>query len=345
MLRTQGCLVDKRKMCFTASQTRGAKGENHMESPREWPYSRRSAWITTQERHVARYFAARNVPTRGSGYILANREAWELNLVDPRLKEWIYGIQEAKRAANIPFPIHEYVHHGLSSQALLINLLGPLILDQKWQAFDKILKGAKIPLAGKVTGIDLEHANRSVFNEDTGQPTSFDLACTTGAGEKVFIEFKFTEKGFGGCSLFDVGDCDGQNPADERHRDRCYLVHLGRTYWEKMDTHQLTSAVQTDGTCPLAYFYQAYRELLFALESGGKYVLIYDARNSAFVSNGPVQRGLWIRFLSSLPDSAKASVFSITIQEIADMLDEMGCSWIADLREKHDFHPSNLHAE
>ena len=131
-----------------------------------------------------------------------------------------------------------------------------------------------------------------------GQPTSFDLACETDAGEKVFVEFKFTEKEFGGCSVFSQGDCDGQNPADFRNRDRCYLVHLGRTYWEKMDTYHLTAAVQADSSCPFTYFYQAYRELLFSLESGGKYLLIYDSRNSAFVSEGPIRRGLWVRFQS-----------------------------------------------
>ena len=70
-----------------------------------------------------------------------------------------------KHLAKIPFPIHNNIHHGLSSQALLINLLGPLIVDEQWEKFDKILKRAKLSLNGKISGVDLEYTNRSVFHE------------------------------------------------------------------------------------------------------------------------------------------------------------------------------------
>lgn len=300
-----------------------------------WPYSRRSGWIGAQRRTVTAYFKKRNIPVNSSGYILADRTAWEGNLVDAALKLWLLELQRERQAKGNAFPIHKWIHHGLSSQALLVNLLGPVLRERRWDVMDEVLKQAKLPLAGRIMSVDLEHENRDVFDEHRGQPTSFDLACDTDANERVFIEFKFTEAEFGGCSIFQKGDCDGANAATDH--SSCYLHHIGRGYWDAMDRHGLTATVRSDATCPFAYLYQAYRELLFALERGGNYLLIYDARNSAFVSPGPVgARGLWPRWRASLPAHIQALTFSITIQQVADILEQLGCGWIAELREKHD---------
>lgn len=316
---------------------------NHSKSSRNsWLYARRSEWVPEQEKRVAAYFAKRNRATIGRGYIIADSKAWELNLVDPSLKEWLLQKKEHKRKQHQHFPIHEWIHHGLSSQALLINLVGPLIRDKRWTVFDEVFDSAGLGLKGKVNDVDLEYEDASVFSEH-GQSTSFDLASKTDADEKIFIEFKFTEKEFGGCSLFQKGDCDGENPAPEKDRSGCYLHHHGRKYWEKMDSHGLTATVSSERTCPFANMYQAYREMLFTLERHGKFLLIYDARNTAFVSEpqialeAPKVRGLWTRFVGSLPKSARASTSAVTIQQIVRVLDRPDCPWIADLCEKHDF--------
>jgi hypothetical protein len=300
-----------------------------------WPYPRRSAWIDAQRRTVAAYFKKRNVPVSRDGYILEDRKAWEGNLIDPSLKEWLLELQAERQGAGGAFPIHKWIHHGLSSQALLVNLLGPVLREKRWEVMDEVLKPADLQLAGKIARVDLEREDRSVFNERQGQPTSFDLACETDANERVFIEFKFTEAEFGGCSVFEEGDCDGANAATDH--SLCYLHHLGRRYWNAMDRHGLTATVRADATCPFAFLYQAYRELLFALECGGKYVLVHDARNTAFVSPGPHGvRGLWSRLLSTLPADVRAMTSTLTIQRVADDLERLGCAWIAQLREKHD---------
>lgn len=197
------------------------------------------------------------------------------------------------------------------------------------------LERAQLSVAGKVTSVDLEYEDRSVFNEDQGQPTSFDLVCVTDAGEQIFVEFKYTEREFGGCSVFYEGDCDGANAAEQH--DLCYLHKVKkRLYWKLMDQHKLTDTIRSEATCPLAQFYQAYRELLFALESGGRYLLIYDSRNGAFTSGARRERGLWPRFRSKLPDHVLTKTSGITIQQLADVLEEAGCGWIAELRQKHD---------
>jgi hypothetical protein len=231
----------------------------------DWPYTRRSVWVEAQRRIVASYFNKRGVRTSGEGYILDDRHEWERNLVDATLKDWLLELQKQRRETRRVFPIHKWIHHGLSSQALLINLLGPVIRGKQWLIFDEILKRAGLSLSGRVKNVDLEQEDRNVFNEQSGQPTSFDLACETDTAEKIFVEFKFTEAEFGGCSLFKDGDCDGANAA--ANHSLCYLHHIDRGYWKAMDRHELTGTVLSDTTCPFAELYQAYRELLFALET------------------------------------------------------------------------------
>lgn len=71
----------------------------------------------------------------------------------------------------------------------------------------------------------LEYEDREVLCEDSGQPTSIDLVI--GDPDKsgaLFIECTFTENGFGGCSVFGQGDCEGSNPASDF--SQCYLHHL-----------------------------------------------------------------------------------------------------------------------
>lgn len=55
-----------------------------------------------------------------------------------------------------------------------------------------------------------EYEDRTVFNEDTGLPTSIDLVLfDTENRPKIFIESKLVEAEFGGCSVFKKGDCWG----------------------------------------------------------------------------------------------------------------------------------------
>ena len=76
-----------------------------------------------------------------------------------------------------------------------------------------------------------------MFNENYGQPTSIDLVVEGGAGETLYMEAKLVEPGFGGCSVFRQGDCDGRNPVGDL--SQCYLHHIGRLYWDRLREHGL----------------------------------------------------------------------------------------------------------
>lgn len=134
--------------------------------------------------------------------------------------------------------------HGLSSQALLLNLLGPLIVDRRWDLLTQVLQKANIPLQGEVAGAESEVENPKVLGEISGQPTSVDLCLYTTMRERVFVEFKFTEADFSGCSVFRDGDCDGRNPTQDF--DLCYLHRNGRRYWPRMGKPRVLGGKPTE---------------------------------------------------------------------------------------------------
>jgi len=74
-------------------------------------------------------------------YILADREEWSQNIILPEVAQYIREEHARREALRQGFPLHKYIHHGLSSQAMLFNLVGPLIvakdLDPLRQAFTR----------------------------------------------------------------------------------------------------------------------------------------------------------------------------------------------------------------
>lgn len=284
---------------------------------------RRSEWLRVLRAQVADYFASKGLSvTRKYPYILAGgRDSWPQNVIDPEVVRFIERIRDERLANNKGFPLHKYVHHGLSSQAMLFNLLGPVLAPKRWDVFNRILDSMETRFSQRVIGAEIEVEDRSVFNEQRGQPTSVDLYLHTQGGEPVIVEFKFTEAEFGGCSLFTNGDCDGCNPATDF--ELCYLHTIGRRYWEIMQRHELlTGRIRADSICPFANFYQAYRLVMFALEQRGCFLLIYDERNPSLLwrLTSP-ERGAFVRFWELLPPHAQDRCYSLSIQRIVKVLD------------------------
>lgn len=60
------------------------------------------------------------------------------------------------------------------------------------------------------------------------------------------------EREFGGCSVFTGGDCEGRNLYPERLGE-CYLHHIGRKYWQRLDELGFSEAALVKGAiCPFA---------------------------------------------------------------------------------------------
>jgi hypothetical protein len=241
------------------------------------------------------------------------------------------------------FPLHKYLHHGLSSQAMLFNLVGALLVRGDLEPLRLACEVARIPWPQGQVAYRLEAEDRAMFNEDFGQPTSLDLAIIGEVGAPLYFEAKLVEKEFGRCSVFVQGDCEGQNPA--HNLSACYLHHIGRLYWTRMAAHGiLDSPIAAGPICPLASYYQFFREALFAAEHSGHLILLCDERNPVFIrksTNGAPVRGLWPFLVQSLPGPLKSRLHTLTIQGVAAAIEASGRhgDWIGDFQEKYGLSP------
>lgn len=312
--------------------------QNSRRNARTWPYPRHKAFEELLRKSNAEWFSKQGYAVNQKmPYILTQWEDWPKNIILPEVVDYIRSEKDDRASLGVGFPLHKYIHHGLSSQAMLFNLVGPLVVTDNYSPLKKAFTehGVAWP-SGDVT-LQFEVEDRTIFNEDSGQPTSIDLVIQGIRGEvSLFVESKLVEHEFGGCSVFAAGDCDGKNPVDEF--SRCYLHHLGRQYWVLLKKHGFFEGlIGTSPICPLAMYYQYFREVLFAIESGGDFVLLYDERNPTFYcGNGNSDRGL-MPFLSAfLPDDLKSRIHAISIQDIIHSFEKDNrFIWINDFKNRY----------
>ena len=99
--------------------------DNSRRLARTWPYPRHRYFEHYLQTAAASWFAARSLRVRSKmPYILAEWEDWHSNVILPEVAEYV----KTERRKRKGFPLHKYIHHGLSSQAMLFNLVGPLIV-------------------------------------------------------------------------------------------------------------------------------------------------------------------------------------------------------------------------
>jgi POLQ-like helicase len=300
-----------------------------------WPYLRRNRFVERMKLTSERWFRDQSCELHPKyKYCLAEWKDWPKNIILPEVAKYVEEKRQECLAADKAFALHDYVHHGLSSQALLFNLIGPLIVRGDLEPLKTALRSRGLTWPGSGTQVVLEYEDRKVFNEDSGQPTSIDLVVgnpqESGA---LFIECKFTENGFGGCSVFGQGDCEGANPV--RDLSRCYLHHIGRKYWELLQKYRFVKgALSIDSTCILANHYQFFREVLFALEKKGTFVLLSDDRSPTFSGGG---RGLMPFLLSFLPEEYVSQVGQASIQDVVKAIETSGRhdDWVGKFKSKY----------
>ena len=271
------------------------------------------------------------------GYCLDKWADWPANIIVPDVVQLIKTPRESCTPPPQKLKLHRYIHHGLSSQALLFNLVGPLVVARDLDPLRDAFRESGVPWPGGDVKPLFEYSDRSVFDETDGQPTSLDLLLRGTNGAPVCVECKFVEPGFGGCSVFEWGDCDGVNPT--RDPSLCYLDRLGRTYLTLLRDHGLAAGpIMDDSLCPLATNYQFFRELLFALDCGGDLVLLCDSRSPVFSSEDSSGRSRGrLRYLESIvPAQVWSRVHEVHIQDVVAAIEKCGRHpWVAEFRSKY----------
>lgn len=312
--------------------------ESSRRRAQSWPYARHEAFEQTLRDSNAAWFANRSYPVHERmPYLLEKWDDWHKNIILPEVAQYIQNEQKRRNEMRERFPLHKYIHHGLSSQAMLFNLVGPLVVQGDLTPFRQALEANNIPWPADGATAIFEVEDRAIFNEDSGQPTSIDMVIR---GERntrsLFIEAKLVEREFGGCSVFQGGDCDGRNPTHDL--GHCYLHHIGRRYWELLEKHGfLSGPVGASPICPLTLYYQFFRELLFAIESGGDFVLLYDERNPAFFTpESAEKRGLMPLLRTFVPGKLRERVHALSIQRVVNSYKQFGgFAWLSEFEQKY----------
>jgi len=311
---------------------------NSRQKTKQWPFPRHKQFSKNLRNAATEWFKEKQFsPHPKMPYCLKESSDWKKNIILPEVAEYIEKQNKHAHLQNIPFPLHKYLHHGMSSQAMAFNLIGPLITRGDYTPLSTVLKSKNISDADDIAEALFEYEDREIFNEDTGQPTSIDIVLKNSNGHpRVFIESKFEEKEFGGCSVFRDGDCSGVNPIGSE--DDCFLHFIGRTYWNLMAKHGLTESVRYDRQCLFIAHYQFFREVIFAIENGGTFVLLSDERSPVFqCRSGETIKGL-MPFLSGLlPKQHQGKVASISIQELIGAIErcDIHHDWVYEFKSKY----------
>jgi hypothetical protein len=302
------------------------------------PYPNHAAFVAAVRRAIAAHFAARGLAVREDhDYVLADSGAWPANLLLPEVRDYIDAeVRAGKDGRRSRFALNGQKHYGTSSQALLFNLVGPLIVRDDLEPLRDACAAAGIPWpAGARAAFEVE--NPEIFNERHGQPTSIDLVvrgATPGLPD-LYVEAKFTEARFGGCSALARGQCatHGQNPLADI--SQCYLHRIDHRYWQQLEAHGLIDeAHRAAPDCMLSVQYQFYRELLFALASGGVFVLLHDARSPIFMG---APRSLLPDLIGQMPARLRDRIGALSVQQVVAAIRDSGrhADWIELFAEKY----------
>ncbi|MGI6469363.1 MAG: PGN_0703 family putative restriction endonuclease [Syntrophomonadaceae bacterium] len=92
--------------------------------------------------------------------------------------------------------------------------------------------------------------------------------------------------------------------------------------------------------CPLANYYQFFREVIFALHNKGIFVLLYDERNPVFMrrsTHDGSTLGLWPFLQTFIPKSKRDRISAVTIQQVVAAITASGRhnDWIGEFRAKY----------
>lgn len=88
----------------------------------------------------------------------------------------------------------------------------------------------------------------------------------------------------------------------------------------------------------MAGHYQFFREVLFALEQGGVFVLLSDDRSPTFSCESEAgRRGLMPFLLGLVPESGRSRVASVSVQDLLRSIEATGRhdDWVHEFRAKY----------
>jgi len=309
---------------------------NSRRKAKDWVFPRHKEFETELRNSSSDWFMKNGFKVHSKmPYCLDKLDNWRNNIVCAEVADYIENFKNQSEKDGKPFPLHKYAHHGLSSQAMVFNLVGPLIARNDLNPLIKLLESKGI--SGDFKNAEFEYEDRNVFNEDTGQPTSIDLVLFNSEEKPtVFIESKLVESEFGGCSVFKKGDCSGKNPINDLNE--CFLHFIGRKYWELIEKYDFTENLKNERICVFVNYYQFFREILLSIDKNGYFVLLSDNRSPVFdYTIEGKRKGLIPLLTEFVPYQYKDRIIQITVQEVVEYISKSGNhnDWIDIFKDKY----------
>lgn len=311
---------------------------NSKQLAKKWPYTRHKEFEKELRNAANLWFKNKGFSVHSKmPYCLDKWDNWKKNIILQEISDYIEDFRNKSEIESKPFPLHKYIHHGLSSQAMVFNLIGALITRNDLSPLIDLLRSKGISDLELINHAEFEYEDRDVFNEDTGQPTSIDLVLFENKKRpKIFIESKLVEAEFGGCSVFKKGDCTGQNPIKDKAG--CYLHFIGRKYWDLIEKFGFDEKLKNEKICIFVNYYQFFREILLSLEKEGTFVLLYDERSPVFnySANGKL-KGLIPFLLDFVPKKHTDKIILISVQEVINSISKYKKhnDWIDEFKNKY----------
>lgn len=114
---------------------------NSRQKAKDWKIPRHAEFETELRNSSSDWFAEKGFKVHYKmPYCLDSLDNWKNNIILSEVADYIENFKKESEKNNKPFPLHKYAHHGLSSQAMVFNLIGPLITRNDLHPLLDILK-------------------------------------------------------------------------------------------------------------------------------------------------------------------------------------------------------------
>ena len=135
---------------------------NSRQKSKEWKIPRHTEFESELRNSSSEWFQKNNFQVHNKmPYCLDSLENWKNNIILAEVAAYIDNFKNESEKKNKPFPLHKYAHHGLSSQAMVFNLIGPLITRNDLNPLTDLLKLKGIDC--KINNAHFEYEDRNVF--------------------------------------------------------------------------------------------------------------------------------------------------------------------------------------
>lgn len=218
------------------------------------------------------------------GHILPVAEREKNILEQYRARFWASDCSKVK--------LHQYFHHLSSSQALCFNLFYPLLAENQLDLFFDYLNvpiGEGVRKATFEKESDLEKAERR---------TSFDFYTLYNSANKIFVEVKYTEDGFGAAEN------------DTEHQEK-----FRKTYLPLLERSRFLAPICKEEAFFLSH-YQILRNLVHITEES-HVVLLFPSANEAVSKEANYARD------HLLTEAGRERLRIILLEDFISFLEEM----------------------